>query len=470
MLCILLAGVITGSAQAPIDVPGLTLLGLGFGIWAARLPGGHSQFLYGWVLGLGYFLATLYWIMEPFWVDAEATGFMAVPAWVLMAGGLALFWGVAFRMVKGPYGLLLCLSLTAAEFVRAYLFTGFPWVLIGYVWIDTPAYHLAAFVGPHGMTLLTVFYAYIIARGRPAYAALIFALTLVFQVLPSVQGPEPLPGAATVRLIHPNVLQADKWHPDKREGIYQRQLELTAAQPAVDLVVWPETSVYLPMRIAQSEIAAVSNGSRVLVGGQRRDDQNQYFNSMFVVGPDGTLEGTYDKYRLVPFGEFVPFADIAARFGIFGLSPQAVLGFTPGSGPKILDIEGIGKVQPLICYEGIFPQDVGRTVPRPDLIVLITNDAWFGTFNGPAQHLAQARARAIELGVPIVRVANRGVSAVIDARGGLNSAIGIDAMGYVDAMIPPPLPPTVYAKYRDIPAVLFALLIAFFAVNRRDVI
>ncbi|MGB1234258.1 MAG: apolipoprotein N-acyltransferase [Planktomarina sp.] len=466
-IAIFVAGALAAMGQAPTDSPGFTLLGLGFGIWAARLPGGHSQFAYGWMLGLGYFMASLYWIMEPFWVDAAATGLLAVPAWVAMSGGLALFWGVAFRMVKGPDGLLLCLSLTAAEFARAYILTGFPWALIGYVWVDTAVYQIASIVGPHGMTLLTVFYAYVVARGKTIYGALFVILAVVFQQLPPIEGPVAALDAPSVRLIHPNVLQQDKWHPDKREGIYQQQLALTAAQPTVDLTIWPETSVYLPMRIAQSEIAAVSNGGRVLVGGQRRDENNLFYNSMFIVGPDGQIEGTYDKSRLVPFGEYIPFGEFLARFGLRGLSPQSGLFFKSGDGPTILDIPEVGKVQPLICYEGIFPQDVGRTEPRPDMIVLISNDAWFGTFNGPAQHLAQARARAIELGIPIVRVANRGVSAVIDAKGGLGTAIGINATGYIDALVPPPLAPTIYARFRDLPAVFFGLLLAFAVWNRR---
>ena len=461
LLMIFAAGGLAGSGQAPIDTPALTLLGLGFGLWAIHQSSDTSYFSTGWLLGSGYFAASLAWIMEPFLVNLEATGWMAPFALAAMAGGLAVFWGAASALVKGRAPLLICLALLAAEVARSYVFTGFPWGLIGYVWIDTPLYQLAAVMGPYGMTLLTLVMAYGVAHARFVYSVALIAFAFVFQIVPNIAAVETSHDAAIVRLIHPNVEQSDKWDPDKMESIYQRHMALTQADPPVDLIVWSETSVYLPIDIAKNEIAAVAQDAPVIVGYQSSRPEGFYFNSLGIISPQGELQAEYHKSRLVPFGEYLPFARVAGWFGL------QRAGFSSGDGPSTLNIDGIGQIQPLICYEGVFPQFVGRSTGRPDLLVLITNDAWFGAGQGPAQHFAQARARAIELGLPMVRVANRGVSTVIDPRGGYGAHLEGEDAGFVDVPLPASLPAPFFATYPWAATVFMALCLCFVAFWRR---
>ena len=453
LMMIFLSGGLAGLGQAPFDAPVFMLLGLGIGIWTASWPSAHSHFAHGWILGGGYFTVALAWIMQPFLVDWHATGWMAPFALVAMAAGLAVFWGCAFAIMKTGKPLLICVALFAAEVARTYLFTGFPWALIGYVWIDTPLYQLAALIGPHGMTLLTIAMAYCLVNAWFPYRLGLIGLALILQFAPNTETLGPVNGAAVVRLIHPNVVQTEKWDPDRMESIYQRHVALMDTDGDVNLIVWPETSVYLPISLVQGEIAEVAQGAYVIVGYQNNFADHQYFNTFGIISPNGDLEAEYHKSRLVPFGEYLPFAKLAAFFGV---QRDA---FSAGNGPSTLHIPGIGNIQPLICYEGIFPQFVGATDIRPELLVLITNDAWFGEGQGPAQHFAQARARAIELGLPMVRVANRGVSTVIDGKGAYGTSLQGDDVGFIDLAIPASLLPTFYSRFPWLLTVLMSLFL-----------
>jgi apolipoprotein N-acyltransferase len=321
---------------------------------------------------------------------------------------------------------------------------------------------LAAVIGPYGMTLLTLVMAYVVAHGRLFYAVALIAFAVVLQILPNSAPVKTPHGAAIVRLIHPNVAQSDKWNSDKMEGIYQRHMALTQADPPVDLIVWSETSVYLPIDVAKSEIAAVAQDAPIIVGYQSSRAEGLYFNTLGIISPQGELQAEYHKSRLVPFGEYLPLAWVAGWFGL------QRAGFSSGDGPSTLKIDGIGQIQPLICYEGIFPQFVGRSAVRPDLLILITNDAWFGEGQGPAQHFAQARARAIELGLPMVRVANRGVSTVIDPRGGYGARLQGEDTGFVDVPLPARLPTPFFATYPWAATIFMALWLCVAAFWRRS--
>jgi len=267
---IVVAGGLAGLGQAPVDQPALTLVGLAFGFWIIRPETSLPYFLRGWSLGFGYFLVSLAWIVEPFLVEGRGTAWMAPFALLAMAGGLALFWGGAFALARGRVGLWICLALLSAELARAYLFTGFPWALLGYVWIDTPAYQLAAMIGPHGMSLLTLVLAALIAWGGATARWVVLIATVSLPFVPGLEmGKSPDDeGRPVVRLIHPNVAQENKWNPENTEEIYQRHLSLTQAGPSVDLIIWPETSVYKPIDWARSDIAAAAQGAHVVVGYQ----------------------------------------------------------------------------------------------------------------------------------------------------------------------------------------------------------
>ncbi len=282
--------------------------------------------------------------------------------------------------------------------------------------------------------------------------------------------PDPAPTEVALRLVQPNADQHLKWDPVQAEAFFTRALELTAAPGAPDLVIWPETSV--PYLLDEGSglltaIAQAGQGATVAVGIQRVEGARG-FNSLAVIAPDGRLTHTYDKHHLVPFGEYMPFGDTLARVGVTAFASQLGNGYSAGVGPQVLDLGPMGRALPLICYEAVFPQDVAAAPERPEWLMQVTNDAWFGTLTGPYQHLAQARLRAIEQGLPLVRAANTGVTAVVDAKGRVLDSLPLGQAGYLDAMLPAPLPPTLYTRWGDWTALLAVAGLALFVRRRVD--
>ena len=472
-----LAGAVAALGHAPFDLPIFSVLGL----MAAMTLFISTQTvkragLIGWSVGFGWFALSLNWIVEPFLVDIARHGWMAPFALVLLAGGLAFLWGAGFALTQrfrtGPVQalLLLCMVWTGVEALRGVLFTGFPWALIGHVLIDTPYVHLAAYIGALGLTLgLLLAVACLLLALVFKRWALVPALVLIGA--PLLNMPDALrvdPDRPMVRLIQPNAPQHQKWDPDFIPIFYNRQLEFTRALPAVDLVVWPETAIPYALERAGGLIAQINKaaGGAGLILGAQRSEGPDYFNSLAVVGPSGGVSAVYDKHHLVPFGEYIPLAHLFSYIGFLGSAAQATGGYTPGPGPALLDIGAMGKALPLICYEGVFPRNL-RGVARPDWLLLITNDAWFGTFSGPYQHLAQARLRSVEQGLPMVRVANTGVSAMIDPSGRVIESIPLGEAGYRDVALPAPLPPTFYSKTGDGPLLLLLVFVAMTLVMIR---
>ena len=468
--------------QAPWNLPGLTMAGLVL-VFALPAPRVKAAFFNGWALGAGYFALALHWITQPFMVDAARDGWMAPFALVLMAGGLALFWGVAFGLARslgfGRFGdLALVVCWTGAEVARSLLFTGFPWALLGHIWIDTPLGQLAAFVGPHGLTLLTLGAAAVLARVRAWSVVPVLMAGVGWWALDPGPAPVPDPAAPLIRLVQPDVPQSEKWDPDLAQRNIQRMLALSAGQgespPVAGLVIWPESSVPWVMDQAQSILQSAgqaAGGAPVILGIPRRAG-DRYYNALALLDPTGTVSAFYDKTHLAPFGEYIPFGELLARFGIHGLAATEGGGWSAGTGLALIEVPGIGPVLPLICYEGIFAEEVNAVPGRARLMVLITNDAWFGTDSGPYQHFALARLRAIEQGLPLARVANTGISGMIDARGRVLGQIGLGEQGLLDLPLPVALPPTLYTKIGDWPVlVLLAFLtLGLFAVRRRNLV
>ncbi|MEM7320595.1 MAG: apolipoprotein N-acyltransferase, partial [Pseudomonadota bacterium] len=403
----------------------------------------------GMAFGVGYFAHALIWIVEPFLVDFERYGWMAPFAIVLSAAGLALFWAAAFWVAylpgrQAPSRVwLLIATWSLAEFARAHIFTGFPWGNFAQIWVDSDVALLLSVLGPQGLSVLTVAVPLCSAsalserRSGPVMTSVLLTtacLAGVFQI--QAQAPKILETGQTVRLVQPNAPQHQKWDPDHIATFFWRQIEYTTQGPRPDLVVWPETSVPVWLESADdtlAKIAEAAQGSKVIIGIQRGEG-GKIYNSMVHLGRDGQIAGIYDKHHLVPFGEYVPFGNLMASFGIHGFATNQGQGFSAGPGPQILNLEGIGKALPLICYEAVFPQDVLASAERPDVLLQITNDAWFGEQSGPYQHLAQARMRAIEQGLPMIRVANTGVSAMIDPLGRIVESLPLGTAGYVDAV------------------------------------
>jgi apolipoprotein N-acyltransferase len=336
------------------------------------------------------------------------------------------------------------------------------------VLIDTPLLHWASYFGSAGLTALLLLAAVAVwaAMTGARWALLALGAMALLWPVAAMLTPEAGAGpeAATVRLIQPNAPQHEKWDPDKIQGFFDRQLAFSAAgETRPDVIVWPETAVPVMLENAARTLEVITDaagGVPVVVGLQRRDDR-RLFNTLALVEAGGSVAAVYDKHHLVPFGEYMPYGDHLARLGIHGMAAKDGQGFSAGPGAQVIDMGALGRALPLICYEGVFAQDLRSAPERVDFILLITNDAWFGKYSGPYQHLAQARLRSAEFGLPMVRVANTGVSAMIDATGRITDALPLGEAGWRDAALPPPLPPTVYARLGDAPmlAVFLVLLV-----------
>ena len=476
-----LLGVIAGLGQAPYDLWLATVLALGavFVLYPAGRSPRQSAF-HIWAFGFGYFGFSLRWIVEPFLVDIARYGWMAPFALFLMAAGAALFWALAGWLASrlAPRSLAMFgLMLVGAEVLRSLILTGFPWALLGHVWVTTGLAQVAAFGGPHLLSLLTVISGWAVAAllGQARVLGLVtlgllLALSFVMRPGPAAQLADDLP---VVRLVQPNAPQDQKWDPAYRDVFLNRMIRLSAEGDVPDLVVWPETSVPYLLNYIEDDLSLFSNATRgapLVFGIQRRDQQARAFNSLVVMEPGGAVQSVYDKRHLVPFGEYIPGAQLLGQIGMSGLAGNLGTGFTPGTTPGPVEIPGIGPAVPLICYEGIFAEEITYGDTRARMLLLITNDAWFGQAAGPYQHLAQARLRAIEQGLPMVRVANTGISAMIDPKGRITASMPLGAEGAIDVPLPPAQGATPYSRWGDLPALTLLILsmLGAYALARRD--
>ncbi len=467
-------GAVMALGQAPVGFWWATLAALAGLIWLiGRESGAWRAFWLGLFGGAGYFALSLSWIVEPFLIDVARHGWMAPFAVVLLSFGLALFWGAAAAVAAGARHRApgLAVALAAAEMARGYVLTGFPWAQIGHVWIGTPLDQLAALAGPEALTAMTT-----LAAALPVVwfwrGGLVAGLALGLVAGAGVwrlSGPMPADRDLTMRLVQPDAEQHLKWDAGRAQLYFNRLRTLTAQGTPADLTVWPETAV--PYMLEYSpEVAPMitgASGGRPVMFGIQRAEGERFWNSLRVLEQDGAETARYDKQHLVPFGEYVPFGDILGEwFGLTAFAAQAGGTYSAGPGPAILNLGRFGKVMPLICYEAVFPQDVNAAPERADWIVQITNDAWFGVWTGPFQHFAQARLRAVEQGLPLVRVANTGVTAVIDARGRVVAQLPFGTMGALDAALPGALPPTPYNRFGEVPLLMVLASLGFLTLRR----
>ncbi len=458
-----------------------------------------------WLFGVGHFLVGVHWIVEPFLVNAARHGWLIPFALAGLSGGLALFpavtgWLTAVltrRFALG--GVARALAFAAIwvffEWVRSWLFTGFPWNLAGYVWAATPAVmQAAAFAGILGVSLMTVVAAAMPAalagadngRRGPAWIA-VALFTIALPAAVWIGGAARLGGApgysagdsagmvadVRLRIVQANIPQRQKWQAELRASHLRRHIALSrqsAPQPPTH-VIWPETAV--PFFLANDEnvrtaaATAVPQGGVLITGAPRRGDgpgRGTFWNAAHAIAGDGSIVANYDKAHLVPFGEYVPLR------GILPID-KLVAGqgdFSAGGGRRTIAVPGLPPVSPLICYEAIFPGAVARRDERPGWLLNLTNDAWFGTFAGPQQHFAIAAARAVEEGLPMVRAANTGISAVIDPYGRAVAVLGLGVEGVLDSGLPRALAePTLYARWGNaIPAGLLAIVVLLVVVLR----
>ncbi|WP_298818698.1 apolipoprotein N-acyltransferase [uncultured Roseibium sp.] len=502
LLCIA-CGAASALALPPYNLPIVLLVTFPCLIWLLdgaleAVSGGalkrfRTGFGLGWLFGFGYFLAGLWWIGAAFLVEAERFAWLMPFAVLAMPAGLAiftgigtafsaLFWSDRFRRV-----LLLAACLTLADWLRGHVLTGFPWNAFGYGFSGSLALsQTASLIGIYGLTFLVVAIfstPAVLADTRPlrqrmSAVGLAAALLLVLAGYGAfrLQTIETKASDLDVRIVQPSIDQQDKWRPEFRDLIFRTFLDMTAAPLGGDarvgqerIVIWPESAV--PFLLTQEpgamfRIAQVLTDNTELVLGAVRAEAGpngtEYFNSVYVVDGDGAVKGIYDKVRLVPFGEFVPFKSILESLGITNLAGLPG-GFSPGYQRRPLSVSQGSRFLPLICYEAIFPGSVSGAEEGPDFLLNVTNDAWFGRTPGPYQHLAQARFRAIETGLPMIRAANTGISAIFDGKGEVIGKLEIFEKGVIDGQLPQRLGKTLYGVFGDLPMLIISIALVVFA-------
>lgn len=508
------AGALSNLAMAPFFVAPILFLTLPVLVWliddAARTAGrarakAGAAARDGWWFGFGYFLFGLFWIGEAFLVEASTFGWMLPFAVTLMPAGLALFWAAAAAVAavlwRPGAGRLIALALALGvfEWLRGHILTGFPWNVIGYA-LTWPLVMMqsAGLLGIYGLTLVAVpvFSAPLVmaadaprgqGRRRAGFRALAFALVPVtllaaYGAFRLASAPQDVVEGVKVRLVQPSVPQREKWQADKQAAIFRDHLDLSLTNAAgerddlkgITHVIWPEAAMpFLPLERPEALEAIgemLPDDVFLLAGGLRREalDGSAYngghpfraYNSLMVFDGTGALAGVYDKTHLVPFGEYLPWQSTLEAIGLQQLTRQRG-GFTEGATPRApLTVPGLPAVGGIICYEAIFP-GLGRQSGGPmGLLVNITNDGWFGATTGPHQHFHQARIRAVEEGLTLIRAANNGISAVIDPNGRVLGSLGLDERGTLDASVVAAgsVPP--YARWGDAFFLLAGLLMA----------
>ncbi|MDX7950685.1 apolipoprotein N-acyltransferase [Lichenihabitans sp. Uapishka_5] len=499
-----LAGAVGALALAPVDVMPAMLVPMVAAVWlidgAARRETGLGRVLgwrscmaaavVGWWWGFGYFLAGLWWLGAAFLVEPDRYlwalpfGVVAVPA------GLALFpafgFGVARLLWSSGPGRLFALTagLGTSEWLRSWLFTGFPWNAYGMAFGGTLtlAQGASAF-GLEGLTLLTILLCAAPAtladpvgsrlrRLAPTVLAAVAMLVLLgFGAHRLDRGPTRDVPNVRLRLMQPDTPEDGSFSYANKDKILAGYLALsnraTGPDPdglkTVTHLIWPESP--FPFILSRDPdalgtIAAAMPDSTVLVTGAARAERDaeinpgqpgrtHYFNAIQVVGPGGTVLDSYDKVHLVPFGEYLPFDALLRAVGLTNFV-HVPGGFDAGTRRRLLDVPGLPPVAPQICYEAIFPGAVlpeGPEAGKAGVMLNVTNDGWFGTTAGPYQHLAQARLRAVEEGLPLIRAANTGVSAIVDPYGRITASLPLDTVGVLDGTLPQRIAPTLFARH-----------------------
>ncbi|MGE0665396.1 MAG: apolipoprotein N-acyltransferase [Sphingomonadales bacterium] len=490
-----LLGVLATAAFAPLyAVPVLLISFPGLILLLEATPTKKGAFGVGWFFGFGHFVTGFYWVANALAIaGAPPAAAIALPLGMALYSGLAgVIYRVAGRRIRSRV-LLFALCWALAEWLRGHVITGFPWNLAAYAWAFSDAFsQFASVVGAYGMTLATAAVAaspvvlvgaqgWAVWRGPAAGAACVAALFTFGAVRLAVADAEPA-ARPMVRAVQPDIAQDEKWLPGNFHRNFTDHLMLSEGpgNDAVDLFAWSEAAVPYQLDMvedARRRIAQVGRPGAVVVTGFPRVEQQpdgllRYYNSMIFIGEGGRTLALFDKAHLVPFGEYVPlkgvFRALDAVFEALGLSmrfQKVVEGggdFMPGPGPRVIRLPGLPPVSPLICYEVIFPGAVTPEGERPGWLLNITNDAWYGEWAGPLQHLAIARFRSIEEGLPMLRAAGTGISAIIDAHGRVNAELGIGKRGIVDGRLPAAIAPTLYARFGD--AVFWAMMLAVLGI------
>ncbi|WP_374275928.1 apolipoprotein N-acyltransferase [Brevundimonas sp.] len=494
-LTVIAASLVVGALAALAHPPfGLLLPGLlaypALLILGDRAGSVRAAFWRGWLAGFAYFFIGCWWVAEAFLVNPDQA-WMAPFAACLLPAGMGLFWGGAlalFRRVRRPglarvalFAGLFCLF----EWLRGWVLTGFPWNPAGASWAaGSAASQTAALVGVYGLGLITVLgtaaFAPLVER-RDRKAIIVAGAGLALIAVTIIGGAvrlaraEPTDSGTVIRIVQANIEQQAKWTPENFAAIVQSYVSLTAGPESdlgrPDVVIWPEGALPTTFNdivdprswVAPAMAEALDEGQVLIVGLSRAydrgDGQASYGNSAFAMTDIGVgglrVDAVYDKHHLVPFGEYLPAGPLMSRLGVRSLV-HVPSDFTPGPPPQPFDLPGVPRVQPLICYESLFPGMTPDGAERPAWIVNPSNDAWYGATSGPVQNFNLSAYRAIEEGLPMARATPTGVSALIDPWGRPvdKRKLETGARGVIDARLPQALEPTPYSRWGDWPMVL----------------
>ena len=508
-LIAVIAGAVSALAMAPFNAWPVLFLSFPVMVWlidgagAGRMHGVPAAAMAGWWFGLGYFVPGLYWIGYAFLVDAPTFAWLMPFAILGLPAYLALFTALGFALARviWPGGasrvLALAASLTIGEWLRGHLLTGFPWNAFGYALTEPLALaQTASLIGLWGLTFLSVAIfaspaALIDGGSRTRRPWLAPAIAIALLVAMGAYGAIRLAQQRTrqvanvkLRIMQPNLPQDARFNYAAKADVMRKYLSLSdrATGPQstgvrdVNVLIWPESAFpfFLTREAdAMAQIADLLPKGTVLITGAVRAPElppgariTRAYNSIYVIDHDGSVLSVYDKLHLVPFGEFLPFQEWMEKLGFVQLT-KVQGGFIPGLRRKTMEVPGAPRMLPLICYEAVFPGDIGARDDRAGWMINLTNDGWFGISTGPYQHLQQARLRAIEEGLPLVRAANTGVSAVIDPLGRIVARLGLGVEGVLDSGLPSAIAPTIYARIGDMPAAVFVAVAIVVVIRRR---
>ncbi len=462
------------------------------------------SFITGWWFAFGYFLAGLWWIGAALLVEAESFAWLVPFAVLGIPAFLALFWALAIAIAQIFWSedwrriVLLAAAIGIAEFARGHVLTGFPWNTIGYAALTTPVMmQSVSLLGLYGITPLAILVfatpAIIAPQTAPrksrVWPLIIFSLGLTlahfgYGTLRLQENPLRFVDDVKLRVVQPAILQEDKWLPENEDRIFQSYISLSGEKNnGITHYIWPESAfpfILTQRRDALAAMAKLLPQDTFLITGAMRVEQGtrekldlRVFNSVYIINHNGEIIGASDKTHLVPFGEYLPFQEFAESLGLQQIV-SGDSGFTPGSSRTILAAGRAGSFLPLICYEIIFPgmdeihnSNEKNDARRPRWIVNVTNDAWFGNTTGPYQHFQQSVVRGVEEGLPVVRAANNGISAVSDPYGRIVNSLALGERGFLDSRLPKPAPTTLYQLYRNAGFFLISLGLIFITVRRR---
>ncbi len=500
-----LAGAICNLAFAPFHLFFPILISIPIFYFLISIAKNKKEtFWFGWFYGFGYFVAGIYWISISLLVDAKQFAWLIPFAATLIPAVLAIYFSLfalSYKFlvdrffIKQVYEKVLIFSSlwVVFEVLRSFLFTGFPWNLIGYIWCFNDNFlQISAIFGIWGLSLMAVLVSLIpvlfvsYEDGKFVFISnnfsdkifgiiiiLILASSFFYGLYRIDSSKVVIDSSKKLRLVQGNIKQSAKWNLEEKYHNFFKHIRLTNSKDLreVKAVIWSETSVPYAidnnaellnkLKLAVPEKGVLITGA-LRLGYSSSREIDEVWNSVFIIDGGG-VANYYDKHHLVPFGEYVP---LQKYLPFISKITDGAMGFSEGDGPKTLK-NNVFSFSPLLCYEVIFSDKIIDRKSRPDLLVNLTNDAWFGKSSGPYQHLDMAKVRAVEYGIALVRVANTGITAFFNPFGQLVDKIELNTEGIIDVNFINNIEPTIYSKYSFYPLFILLSLFALFIVRNK---